>query len=50
MSFWAGAVVTNLFYVVPYGGEEIVRWVWGGLVSQMSLYYYLLPFNFITRI
>ena len=22
MSFWAGAVITNLFSVVPYGGED----------------------------
>ena len=37
MSFWAGAVITNLFSVVPYVGEEIVHWVWGGLVFQMLL-------------
>ena len=37
MSFWAGAVITNLFSVVPYVEEEIVHWVWGGLVFQMPL-------------
>ena len=31
ISFWAGAVITNLFSVVPYVGEEIVHWVWEGL-------------------
>lgn len=50
MSFWAGAVITNLFSVVPYVGEEIVHWVWGGLsVSNATLnsfysLHYLLPF------
>ena len=50
MSFWAGTVITNLFSVVPYVGEEIVHWVWGGLsVSNATLnsfysLHYLLSF------
>lgn len=27
MSFWAGAVITNFFSVIPYLGGDIVTWV-----------------------
>jgi len=30
MSFWAATVITNLFTVIPFVGEEIVLWIWGG--------------------
>ena len=56
MSFWAGAVITNLFSVVPYLGEEIVHWVWGGLsVSNATLnsfysLHYLLPFILVILV
>lgn len=50
MSFWAATVITNLLSAIPYVGDEIVRWVWGGFsVSNATLnrffsLHYLLPF------
>ena len=50
MSFWAATVITNLLSAIPYIGEDIVRWIWGGFcVSNATLnrfysLHYLLPF------
>lgn len=50
MSFWAATVITNFLSAIPYVGEDIVRWVWGGFsVSNATLnrffsLHYLLPF------
>ena len=30
MSFWAATVITNFLTVVPFLGEELVYWIWGG--------------------
>ena len=30
MSFWGAKVITNLFSAVPFFGEAIVTWLWGG--------------------
>ncbi len=50
MSFWAAKVITNLFGALPFIGEPLVTWLWGGfsvdnptLVRFFSLHY-LLPF------
>nr|YP_010736721.1 cytochrome b [Bipalium admarginatum]WEM34736.1 cytochrome b [Bipalium admarginatum] len=50
MSFWGATVITNLFSAVPYIGNDIVIWLWGGfsvsfptLVRFFSLHF-LLPF------
>jgi quinol-cytochrome oxidoreductase complex cytochrome b subunit len=50
MSFWGATVITNLFSALPWIGEPIVTWLWGGfavdnptLVRFYSLHY-LLPF------
>lgn len=54
MSFWAATVITNLLSAIPYLGEDIVRWVWGGFsVSNATLnrffsLHYLLPFILIV--
>nr|YP_001648565.1 cytochrome b [Ptilocaulis walpersi]ABW83886.1 apocytochrome b [Ptilocaulis walpersi] len=50
MSFWAATVITNLLSAIPYVGDDIVKWVWGGFsVSNATLnrfysLHYLLPF------
>ena len=50
MSFWAATVITNLLSAIPYVGEDIVKWVWGGFsVSNATLnrffsLHYLMPF------
>lgn len=30
ISYWAVAVITNLFSVIPIVGNELVLWIWGG--------------------
>nr|YP_009421322.1 cytochrome b [Nemopilema nomurai]ASR75165.1 cytochrome b [Nemopilema nomurai] len=50
MSFWGATVITNLVSAIPYIGNDIVQWVWGGFsVSNATLnrffsLHYLLPF------
>lgn len=50
MSYWAVAVITNLFSVIPIVGVELVCWIWGGFsVSAPTLtrfysLHFLLPF------
>ena len=50
MSYWAATVITNMFTAIPWVGEAITTWLWGGfvvgnptLVRFYSLHY-LLPF------
>jgi len=28
--FWGATVITNLFSAIPYIGEDLVKWIWGG--------------------
>lgn len=50
MSFWAATVITNLLTVLPYIGEEIVYWIWGGYsinnatLNRFFCLHFLLPF------
>src|SRR4051812_24086685 len=53
MSFWAATVITNLFSAIPWIGDTIVTWLWGGFsVDQPTLarfysLHYLLPFAIV---
>ena len=50
MSFWGATVITNFVSAIPYIGNEIVQWIWGGFsVSNATLnrffsLHYLFPF------
>ncbi|MBH0236672.1 cytochrome b [Methylobrevis albus] len=50
MSFWGATVITNLFSALPYVGEPIVTWLWGGFavdnptLNRFFSLHYLLPF------
>ena len=50
MSFWAATVITNLFSAIPWVGEDIVMWMWGGFsvdnptLNRFFSLHYLLPF------
>nr|YP_006303189.1 cytochrome b [Cylindrus obtusus]AEK48352.1 cytochrome b [Cylindrus obtusus] len=50
MSYWGATVITNLLSAVPYLGDTLVMWVWGGFaVGQATLnrffsLHFLLPF------
>ena len=38
MSLWGATVITNLFTTVPFFGEQLVNWLWGGFsVSRPTL-------------
>ena len=30
MSFWGATVITNMVTAIPFGGQTIVEWLWGG--------------------
>jgi ubiquinol-cytochrome c reductase cytochrome b/c1 subunit len=50
MSFWAATVITNLASAVPFVGNEIVLWLWGGFsvdnatLNRFFSLHYLFPF------
>jgi ubiquinol-cytochrome c reductase cytochrome b subunit len=50
MSFWGATVITNLVGAVPFVGEPIVIWLWGGYsvdnatLNRFFALHYLLPF------
>ena len=50
MSFWAATVITNLFSALPWIGEAIVTWLWGGFavanptLNRFYSFHYLMPF------
>ena len=50
MSYWGAVVITNLFSAVPFVGEQIVQWLWGGFsvgnptLQRFFSLHYLLPF------
>lgn len=50
MSYWAATVITNLFSAIPFVGEAIVTWLWGGFtvgdptLKRFFVLHYLLPF------
>nr|YP_010185077.1 cytochrome b [Haemaphysalis montgomeryi]QVJ97814.1 cytochrome b [Haemaphysalis montgomeryi]WCD42533.1 cytochrome b [Haemaphysalis montgomeryi] len=50
MSFWGATVITNLISAIPYFGQTITYWIWGGfsvdnntLIRFFSLHF-ILPF------
>jgi len=50
MSFWGATVITNLFSAIPFVGDWIVTWLWGGFsienptLNRFYALHYLLPF------
>lgn len=50
ISYWGATVITNLLSAIPYLGDSLVTWVWGGFsVNQATLnrfysFHFLLPF------
>nr|AAU20694.1 cytochrome b [Plethodon cinereus] len=50
MSFWGATVITNLLSTIPYMGNTLVLWIWGGFsVDQATLarffvFHFILPF------
>nr|QNL16628.1 cytochrome b [Cinclosoma clarum] len=50
MSFWGATVITNLFSAIPYIGQTLVEWAWGGFsvdnptLTRFFALHFLLPF------
>jgi len=50
MSFWGATVITNLVSALPYVGNSIVVWLWGGYsidnatLNRFFSFHYLFPF------
>lgn len=56
MSFWGATVITNFVSAIPYIGNFILEWIWGGFsVSKATLgrfysFHYLFPFLLIVLV
>nr|QQV69868.1 cytochrome b [Opisthoteuthis sp. JN-2021] len=56
MSFWGATVITNLLSVMPYIGEMLVYWVWGGYsvdgatLNRFFCFHFLFPFIIIGMV
>uniref|UniRef100_A0AA49K9C7 Cytochrome b n=1 Tax=Atopochilus sp. TaxID=3065937 RepID=A0AA49K9C7_9TELE len=54
MSFWGATVITNLLSAVPYVGDALVQWIWGGFsvdnatLTRFFTFHFLLPFMVIA--
>nr|YP_010956639.1 cytochrome b [Brotula barbata]WMY89732.1 cytochrome b [Brotula barbata] len=50
MSFWGATVITNLFSAIPYIGNNLVQWIWGGFsvdnatLTRFFAFHFLFPF------
>nr|YP_010393352.1 cytochrome b [Corydoras aeneus]UPY81569.1 cytochrome b [Corydoras aeneus] len=50
MSFWGATVITNLLSAIPYIGNDLVQWIWGGFsvdnatLTRFFTFHFLLPF------
>jgi ubiquinol-cytochrome c reductase cytochrome b subunit len=50
MSFWGATVITNFFSAIPWVGNTVVTWLWGGYsvtgatLNRFYSLHYLLPF------
>nr|ANX10122.1 cytochrome b [Cynoglossus joyneri] len=50
MSFWGATVITNLFSAIPYIGDTLVQWIWGGFsvdnatLTRFFAFHFLFPF------
>nr|APP87494.1 cytochrome b [Periphyllus acerihabitans] len=53
MSFWGATVITNLLSAIPYLGNSIVIWIWGGFsinnatLTRFFSIHFILPFIII---
>ncbi len=53
MSFWGATVITNLFSAIPFVGDAITVWLWGGYsvdnptLNRFFSLHYLLPFMLV---
>nr|YP_009142713.1 cytochrome b [Gekko chinensis]AKI30058.1 cytochrome b [Gekko chinensis] len=54
MSFWGATVITNLLSAIPYIGQTLVGWIWGGFsvdnatLTRFFTFHFLLPFAILA--
>nr|ABN47256.1 cytochrome b [Lichia amia]ABN47257.1 cytochrome b [Lichia amia] len=54
MSFWGATVITNLLSAIPYLGNTLVQWIWGGFsvdnatLTRFFAFHFLLPFIIVA--
>nr|YP_004733484.1 cytochrome b [Bunocephalus coracoideus]BAK42328.1 cytochrome b [Bunocephalus coracoideus] len=54
MSFWGATVITNLLSAVPYMGDVLVQWIWGGFsvdnatLTRFFAFHFILPFAVVA--
>jgi len=50
ISFWGATVITNLISAIPYVGDSVVQWIWGGFavdnatLNRFFTFHFLIPF------
>nr|AEP19463.1 cytochrome b [Polypterus retropinnis] len=50
MSIWGATVITNLLSAIPYIGDTLVQWIWGGFsvdkptLTRFFAFHFILPF------
>nr|AVN68153.1 cytochrome b [Megaloblatta sp. ECMD1] len=56
MSFWGATVITNLLSAIPYLGNDLVQWVWGGFavdnatLNRFFTFHFMMPFMIIAMV
>nr|YP_010554722.1 cytochrome b [Parapsyche elsis]UYO79355.1 cytochrome b [Parapsyche elsis] len=56
MSFWGATVITNLLSAIPYIGNHLVQWIWGGFaINNVTLnrfysIHFILPFIIMAMV
>nr|YP_009735139.1 cytochrome b [Acropyga kinomurai]QBG38625.1 cytochrome b [Acropyga kinomurai] len=56
MSFWGATVITNLISTIPYIGNLLVQWIWGGFsinnatLNRFYSIHFILPFIMLMMI
>lgn len=54
ISFWGATVITNLVSAIPYLGNDIVQWLWGGFavdnatLTRFFTFHFIIPFIVIA--
>jgi len=52
--FWGATVITNIFSAIPYVGQNLVEWIWGGFavdnatLNRFFSFHFLIPFILIA--
>jgi len=56
ISFWGATVITNLLSAIPYLGEFLVQWIWGGFavdnatLTRFFAIHFILPFIVLAMV